>query len=495
VAPADIQTISSLPSSPPPAAKAEDGPANSPSHAPEQPGSPAFSTSSTAEGGSSPVLPPLPAPTFNGRTLELLKTPPSVSRTESSQYYTASWGSPYQQPAPGTSHQTRSHAHSNTPSSEPSEDSPIRHLEFHTPYLRPAPTFTRSQTLDPDFVSQDGLISAAVLANRARRAPQGLTEDWIRQHTGGESAEANHWLSDDPGDSEHSSLSGSISGEQSQETDPRTPTLKRFLESREKEKTRYSKRAVKREPSTETLKQEHFEDKARPSMSDTMGNAASAGEREPPLESPSDERPPPPPPKQEWNPASLPAPGVTFAPAPSPAPGPPRLKKKVPWKGKNIMVLLPWDDERGQKGKAPTPMTEKAVEAMLNEWEQKGYDTKGFNLGDTENLSGDADKGQSCSVWPQAQDVIEERQERSFRVSIPDRRGKLEETFDCRIICSEGLGLHSSAPLGSEILPLASSDETYIYDISLFSRRIFTSHLLSHLTCHITHTNGLGRMG
>ncbi|TVY67395.1 hypothetical protein LSUE1_G009617 [Lachnellula suecica] len=411
-----IQTTSSLPSSPPPAAKAEDGPANSLPPLPEQSGSPAFSTSSTAEGGSSPVLPPLPAPTFNGRTLELLKTPPSVSRTESSQYYTASWGSPYQQPPPGTLHRTL--GHSSNLSSELSEDSPIRHLEFHTPYLRPAPAF--SQPIDPDFVSQDGLISAAVLANRARRPAQGLTEDWIRQHTGGESAEQNHWFSDDPGDSEHSSLSGSISGDNAREADPRTPTLKRFLESREKKRS--SKRGHQKQPSTETLKQEHFSDSPRPSMSDTMGNAASAGEREPPFESPSDENPPPPPPKEEWSAASLPAPSVKIAPAPSPAPGPPRLKKKVPWKGKNIMVLLPWDDERGEKGKAPTPMTEKDVEAMLEQWEQQGYNTSGFNLGEDENVSGDADKGQSCSVWPQMLDIQEERQHRSFRVNIPDRR-------------------------------------------------------------------------
>ncbi|TVY50717.1 hypothetical protein LCER1_G009168 [Lachnellula cervina] len=404
--PLDIQTTSSLPSSPPPAAKAEEGPPNPPSQSSEQPGSPALSTSSTAEGGSSPILPPLPAPTLNGRALELLKTPPSVSRTDSSQYYTASWGSPYPQPPPGGSH----------PKNETSEDSPIRHLDFHTPYLRPPPTFTR-QTTDPDFVSQDGLISAAVLANRARRPAQGLTEDWIRQHTGGESGEANHWLSDDPGDSEHSSLSGSISGDNRQEADPRTPTLKRFLESREK--ARSSKRRSERKQSTETLKQEDFSDPVRPSMSDTMGNAASAGEKDA-SSSPFDERPPPPPPKQEWSASALAAQTIpNVASTPSPAPAPPRLKKKVPWKGKNIMVLLPRDDERGN---APTPMTEKDVEAKLKEWEDQGYDTSGFNLGQGENVSGYAEKGQSCALWPQIEDVREERQQRSFRVSIPDRR-------------------------------------------------------------------------
>jgi hypothetical protein len=319
-------------------------------------------------------------------------------------------------------------------SSEPSEDSPIRHLEFHTPFLRPAPTFTRSQ-IEPDFVSPDGLISAAVLANRARRPAQGLTEDWIRQHTGGESGEANNWLSDDPGDSEHSSLSGSISGEGDyfgQEKDPRTPTLKRFLESREKRR----QVAIGRKNSTETLKQEDFSDSARPTMSASdligldMGNENSA---------PKDEGAPPVPPKgkelPQWRAGAGPPTGLEAPPVPaasaSPAPGPPRLKKKVPWKGKNIMVLLPWDDERGRKGKAPTPMTDKDVEAMLAEWENKGYDTTGFNLGNGEYVDGEGSQGQSRSVWPLALDVNKERDQKSFKVSIPDRRGK--HSFNCGV--------------------------------------------------------------
>jgi hypothetical protein len=416
-----------LKASPPPAATAEDGSANIESHAPEAPGSPAFSTSSTAEGGSSPVLPPLPAPTIHGRTLNLSNTPPSTSRSENSQYYTASWGSPYQQ-APSASARTHyTHAHSHTLSSEPSEDSPIRHLEFHTPYLRPAPTFTRATT-DPEFVSNDGLISAAVLANRARRPAQGLTEDWIRQHTGGEAAEANHWLSDDPGESEHSSLSGSISGEGDwldHDADPRTPTLKRFLESREKSRKVSARGAHKRQQSTETLKQEHFTETAKPRMATTQED--SGPEMLALTPSPVEEKPLPPPPEEAlpWRAAMLPATPAVPESSPSPAPVAPRLKKKVPWKGKNIMVLLPWDDERGQKGKAPAPMTEKDVEAMLKEWEQLGYDTTGFNLGHSHNIDDEGGDGQSRSPWPQTGDLNEERTQQSFKVSIPDRRGML----------------------------------------------------------------------
>ena len=115
----------------------------------------------------------------------------------------------------------------------------------------------------------------------------------------------------------------------------------------------------------------------------------------------------------------------TPAKVPTPAPGPPRLKKKVPWRGKNILVLLPWDDERGQKGKAPTPMSEKDMAAMLKEWEQLGYDTSGFNLGPDVAEGDEGSQGQSRSPWPLVKDVMQDRTQRSFRVSIPNRKGKL----------------------------------------------------------------------
>ncbi len=428
--PADIETISSLSSSTPPAAVAEDGPNDLPSHRPEEPRSPAFSTSSTAdEEGSSPILPPLPAPSFLGRTFEREETPESesVTGTENSHYYTASWGSPYQ--GPPAANRSRSHTHTDTLSSVGSEpDSPILHLEFHTPFLRPAPTLGTFQT-NPEFVSQDGLISAAVLANRARRPATGLTEDWIRQHTGGESAERNHWLSDDPGDSEHSSLSGSISGDNRdwlvQDPDPRTPTLSTFSEAtRKRIRPRHRRVAT-----TETLKQEDFFDSTIPTMSLTDENGLPGLEMElrPPVIE--EERPPPPPPK-EWRTASLAGSIETFASGPpeSAAPVAPRLKKKIPWNGKNIMLLLPWDDERGQKGKARMPMNEKDVNAMMKEWEQLGYDTTGFNLGPEASDSQEGGQGQSRSPWPLVQDMVNERQKRSYRVSIPDRRGKQSPT-------------------------------------------------------------------
>jgi hypothetical protein len=140
------------------------------------------------------------------------------------------------------------------------------------------------------------------------------------------------------------------------------------------------------------------------------------------IPSPADERPPPPP--KEWYAAALPAFVEAPAPVPTPALAEPRLGKKISWKGKNILVLIPRDDERGQKGKAPTPMTDREIEAMLKEWEQLGYDTTGFNLGPNAPDTEEGSQGQSRSVWPHDQDILNERGQSTFRVSIPDRKGK-----------------------------------------------------------------------
>ncbi|KAG9234087.1 hypothetical protein BJ875DRAFT_424579 [Amylocarpus encephaloides] len=150
-----------------------------------------------------------------------------------------------------------------------------------------------------------------------------------------------------------------------------------------------------------------------------MGNVASGGE----AASPTSERRPPLPPKDPSLRSSGPfdSPSGSFL-APSPASGPPRQKKKVLWKGKNITVLLPWD-ERGLNGKAPPPMQQKEVEEMLKNWEDQGYDTTGFNLEYAGIDNGELGaQGQSCGVWPVLSDIVEERQQRSFKVKIPDRK-------------------------------------------------------------------------
>ncbi|KAF8846931.1 hypothetical protein BDZ45DRAFT_608178 [Acephala macrosclerotiorum] len=133
------------------------------------------------------------------------------------------------------------------------------------------------------------------------------------------------------------------------------------------------------------------------------------------MPTPDGEQPPPPPPKDRRA-ATLPEPAEPIGPI-----SPPRIKKKIPWKGKSLMVLLPRDDRRGQKGQGPIPMSSKDVVAMMKEWEQLGYDTTGFNLGAESGGVDEGSRGQSRSPWPLVQDMNSERQERNFKISIPDK--------------------------------------------------------------------------
>ncbi|KAI0143834.1 hypothetical protein GGR57DRAFT_341442 [Xylariaceae sp. FL1272] len=98
----------------------------------------------------------------------------------------------------------------------------------------------------------------------------------------------------------------------------------------------------------------------------------------------------------------------------------PRLKKKVPWRGKNIMVLLPRDEERGQSGQAPIPLDAARTEDMFRAWEELGYNIRGFDL---EGFTGShivESNSRSRDEWPIAEDIAKERSQRPYHVSLPD---------------------------------------------------------------------------
>lgn len=104
----------------------------------------------------------------------------------------------------------------------------------------------------------------------------------------------------------------------------------------------------------------------------------------------------------------------------------PRIKKRVPWRGKNIMVLLPRDDQRGQRGQRPTPLKEHEVVNMFREWEELGYDIRGFDLNEPTAYSAlpTDHYSKSRDEWPDAEDLRRERLERGFKVVLPDILGK-----------------------------------------------------------------------
>ncbi|EPE04644.1 myosin class ii heavy chain [Ophiostoma piceae UAMH 11346] len=502
---------------------------------PRTPTSPAWSTASTADAGPSPSLPAIPAPRLPERVQALLRTPPPAEEEDEdddddNHFVTASWGSPY--PRSDTSHLRLS-----SESSEPSDGSPIHHLAFHTPFLRPAPFFPDdqqdnqdteddelSQSDDDDRLSSpsfslqasSALVSATVLANRARRPARGLTEDWIRQHTTGDlGSEARLWLSDSSsaGDSENSSLSGSLSGDddtnvnttsttapvnkqsqrkhsQNQEDDelslrtpranhinrqnaPRSPST--LVSPSQQPRGKHSAHHPRYQSSLETLREsdlnrvkrrdpDHTRDRSTsastsvlmdsPSTSNGPEKAASNGSiSEPPAvpapmtvgtpserpSTPTAKRasfvPLPSTPQQKPSPSGKREADVSLDPlggefpvakvAASPRKTPRRVKKKLPWKGKSILVLLPIDENRGKPGKAPKPLSQSAVENMLRSWDELGYDIDGFDL-DRATTQNDFDyydvssRSMSRPSWPDEGDVVKERAERKYPIQLPD---------------------------------------------------------------------------
>ncbi|KAI0874038.1 hypothetical protein GGS24DRAFT_358758 [Hypoxylon argillaceum] len=98
----------------------------------------------------------------------------------------------------------------------------------------------------------------------------------------------------------------------------------------------------------------------------------------------------------------------------------PRLKKKVPWKGKNIMVLIPRDEERGQHGKAPMPLDIASINSMLQSWEQLGYNIRGFDLDANQSGGAPEKNSRSRDEWPLLDDIAKERSLRKYNVTLPD---------------------------------------------------------------------------
>lgn len=363
---------------------------------------------------------------------QLLRTPPR-SRDEDRTYVTASWGSPY----PKSESLDRL---SSLSSASSADSSPGHHLEIQTPFLRLPPSLIEES---PTEQNQPSFVSAAILANRARRPARGLTEDWIRQHTsaGDGSAEARHWLSDGAGDSENSSLSGSISGEEAawfDESDLKTPrattSAPRFPRSHQKyPRTRSSNETLKQadvqhlsgttsatmasesEPiSPEGLMATNVTEKALPeppstpklseaTMTNGFANSPLAEKRLPQT------------PKK--------------SPMKQPPPATPRLKKKVPWKGKNIMILLPRDGDRGKPGHAPLPLNEQDVAGIMKSWEELGYSTKGFHLDDTMGFIEAGNQSQSRREWPTWEDLASDRQQRNYKVTLPDLNGEFSLAY------------------------------------------------------------------
>lgn len=62
------------------------------------------------------------------------------------------------------------------------------------------------------------------------------------------------------------------------------------------------------------------------------------------------------------------------------------------------------------------------VRRRLENWESEGYDTRGFRLSSEISSDIQISEGQSRRIYPDQQELYQERSDRLYRVSIPDRR-------------------------------------------------------------------------
>ncbi|KAF2088773.1 hypothetical protein K490DRAFT_63986 [Saccharata proteae CBS 121410] len=410
-------------------------------------------------GHSSPDLPPLPAlPTLGG----LPRTPSTVARayptdTDNS-FYTASWGSPYQRPPPGFGDKLSAPRRSSALSSESvgEDDSPrfgLDHLipsrleeednskpQFGLGHLLPS---RLPQLLTPTRAGTSWLPSgredtpqppqlAESPTSKKLFFPREPTQDWIERFLAEQwQSEKASWWSD---------------GSTEEESDEERISVLQGDQPKVKEKKRRTRKGHKSRQNNLTLKQQdfwaHFSEKGREKFDKMLASrfanppAPLPKDPEPTLDSKSGSSPvnvekplPPPPPAEDMSAfaAALPANGTVgqflkvddSSSRASPAP---RSKKRVLWKNRNIVISIPNDPRRGKEGGPPQPMTTEQMAARLREFEEAGYDTRGFEHWKQDGVDVTPyDSAQGRDIWPDAQEQQEWRSREGTTVHIPDR--------------------------------------------------------------------------
>lgn len=97
-------------------------------------------------------------------------------------------------------------------------------------------------------------------------------------------------------------------------------------------------------------------------------------------------------------------------------------RKRLPWRGKACIILLPQHSKR-ELGDYKY-LTQHDNDARLEEWQARGYDTAGFLLGhEFEGSHGSLPglRAQTRPSFPDPEDIRSDREQRFFRVNIPVR--------------------------------------------------------------------------
>ncbi|KAF2636968.1 hypothetical protein P280DRAFT_134714 [Massarina eburnea CBS 473.64] len=317
-------------------------------------------------------------------------------------YYTASWGSPYQNTPPSFDSEEQ-----NSPQSDSDDfEEDTSNLQFGLEHLLP-PTLVEvdspnpfslehliprlDNNASPNQFSLDHLVPSRLRTpnpETSSRSPYDLgatprpshsrlpnpSEEWVRQYLEERgNREENDWLSESAVDSD---VESQAIDEQENlgPASPKTHDSKRsnstvnqedfWFDFSEGQKEQFGKMMASRYAPSDA----HSRQGSGGSIRTTMGRSIltekpPGSPKEAPVESPK---------------PAVETPNKNFLAPPAPQAPVPRMRKKVMVKGKGCVISIPRDIPRGTPGFPPKPMTQKAVEEKLQQLEDQGYDTAGF---------------------------------------------------------------------------------------------------------------------
>ncbi|KAF2018880.1 hypothetical protein BU24DRAFT_342278 [Aaosphaeria arxii CBS 175.79] len=427
-----------LPSSPPSVLHAE----ADPNYSPDARGAPSpaqtlWTCPSPTQtlGYSSPELPPLASLSAVGN---LPRTPSTVARherTDSTSYFTASWGSPYRHPPPSFN---RGRIVSTNLGSDDLDDS--THLEFGLEHLLPrpleednSPNRFNLEHLLPDHLEQDEPSSQFNLehlipsrlpsildtptrsGSNSNPATQSLdqspSEAWVRQFLDRRwNRETSNWVSDSETDRSVSEEKPVI--EQSKKKGHPSRKNNKTLNQQdfwshfsEGQKEELGKMMASRYANPDTHSRQGSGGSLRSQMgrSSNVERTAAAPSVSSPVEAP----------KPSEAPAKPAAPAAEQVYAPRP-------RKKVLVKGKGCIISIARDVPRGTPGYPPKPMTEAAVREKMQQFERAGYDTRGFGHRQGDDTIEATALSQNRGIWPSDEYIRTERLQ-GHRVRVPNK--------------------------------------------------------------------------
>ncbi|KAL4976348.1 hypothetical protein BDW66DRAFT_151105 [Aspergillus desertorum] len=382
-------------------------------------------------------------PRYRG-ALDSSATSPEDKKAESSVYYTTAWGSPYAAPSPRTLSWSLSQKDAGL-DGDSGDSSPIS-IQFGLKPNRPNILHSLHPSQGP-VIEVGGSSLERSPERRREKSIQDFTQDWINQYLSGQQrTERSNWLSDDSGSEAPSFITAAnhFADDASDdwlglEQDSRdqdllkTPTLADFVNQRSAAKggaIRRIKESLHKR--TDTLRQEDFwgfaydKDPQPNAMADTKETQPAAAEHKPswPIEKP---LPPPPVDEKEEATPMMGTPGNTAQAdvgAEKPVqdkPLPRRQKKKIPWRGKGCVIDLPLYDKRGTEESGYRLLTAEDVRRGLQQWEELGYDVRGFNVSAPEDPFNFELGGASRPLYPEESDIQDEQKSGSYTVSFPNK--------------------------------------------------------------------------